>query len=146
MKKRHPNYRLVKSHLSYTVEDVTRLYGIHKNTVRAWIKAGLPVLNEKRPMLILGHVLKEFLHTRRTKNKRPCKPGQFYCLRCRAPKYPAENMADYTPVNEKFGNLVAYCPDCDTIMNQRVSLAKIDRIPDKIEINLPEALQRLNNI
>ena len=146
MSKKHPNPSRVKIHRIYTVEDVARLYGIHKNTVRAWITAGLPVLNGKRPLLILGHVLKEFLYTRRKKNKRPCNPGQFYCLRCRAPRYPAENMADYTPVNEKFGNLVAYCPDCDTIMNQRVSLAEINLIPDKIEINLPEALKRLNNL
>jgi hypothetical protein len=34
MKKRHPNYRKVKIHRSYTVEETASLFGNHKNTVR----------------------------------------------------------------------------------------------------------------
>ena len=41
------------------------------------------------------------------------------------------SMAEYIPVTEKFGNLVAICPDCDAIMNRRVSLAKIGQIRGK---------------
>jgi len=143
MGKRHPNHRLVKIHRNYTVDDVSRLLGIHKNTVRAWIKTGLPVLDEKRPLLILGYVLRDFLKSRRTKNKQPCKPGQFYCFKCRAPKYPFENKAAYHEVNEKFGNLVANCVDCGTTINQRVSFSKIGRICSKINISFPKALRHL---
>ena len=57
MGKRHPNHRLVKIHRSYTVEEIASLFGIHKNTVRGWVKAGLPTCDNKRPMLILGHDL-----------------------------------------------------------------------------------------
>ena len=42
MAKRHPNHRQVKIHHNYTVEEIASLFGIHKNTVREWIKAGLP--------------------------------------------------------------------------------------------------------
>jgi DNA-directed RNA polymerase specialized sigma24 family protein len=52
MGKRRPNYRQVKIHRNYTVEEIASVFGIHKNTVREWIKAGLPVLDDKRPMLI----------------------------------------------------------------------------------------------
>ena len=82
MGKRYTKYSLVKIHRNYTVDDAARLLGVHKHTVRAWIKSGLSVLNDMRPVLILGQDLKEFLKTRRTKNKRPCKPEQFYCFRC----------------------------------------------------------------
>ena len=143
MKKRRPNYRLVKIHRNYTVEEIAKLFGIHKNTVRHWIKEGLETINDKRPILILGPVLKEFLQTRRLKNKQTCKPGELYCLRCRTPKLPAGKMADYTPVTEKFGNLVAICPDCNTIMNRRVSMARIGEFEGKVDINFTEAFRQL---
>ena len=76
MRKRHPNTRLVKIHRSYTVEEVAYLFGTHKNTVREWVKAGLPTCDRKRPMLVLGRELVAFLQTRRTKNKRPCQSGE----------------------------------------------------------------------
>jgi Zn-finger protein len=111
--------------------------------VRRWVKEGLAAIDDKRPMLILGHVLVEFLQARRAKNKQPCKPGELYCVRCRCPKSPAGNMAEYSPITEKFGNLIAICPDCDALMNRRVSLAKIRQVSGKIDISFPEALRHL---
>jgi Helix-turn-helix domain len=143
MRKRHPNHRLVKIHRSYTVEEIAELYAIHKNTVRRWVKSGLALSDDKRPMLILGIDLVAFLQARRTKNKRPCKPGEIYCVRCRAPKFPAASMAEYVPVTEKFGNLVAICPDCGAIMNRRVSLARIGQMRGGMDISFPQALEHL---
>ncbi|OQX19913.1 MAG: hypothetical protein BWK76_03215 [Desulfobulbaceae bacterium A2] len=143
MKKRHPNHRLVKIHRNYTVEEIAELFGIHKHTVRSWIKGGLAITDDKRPMLILGHDLVAFLKSRRSKNKRPCKPGELYCVRCRTARTPAADMAEYIPVTEKFGNLIAICPDCGVIMNRRVSLAKIDQICGEMEISFPQALRHI---
>ncbi len=143
MKKRHPNHRLVKIHRSYTVEEIAKLFGMHKNTVRHWVKEGLATIDDRRPMLILGPVLAAFLQARRVKNKRTCKPGELYCVRCRAPKWPAGNMADYTPITEKFGKLVAICPDCNTMMNRNVSMARIGEFLGKMDISFPEALRHI---
>jgi hypothetical protein len=71
----------VKIHRNYTVEEIARLFGIHKNTVREWIKAGLPVLDDKRPMLVLGQQLGIFLQARRFKNKQSCQSGEMHCFR-----------------------------------------------------------------
>lgn len=143
MRKRHPNHRLVKIHRSYTADEVARLLNIHKRTVRNWIKEGLPVIDDKRPMLILGHELSAFLKIRRKKNKQPCKPGQIYCLRCRAPKIPAGNMLDYHPHTETLGNLFGICPDCSAGMNRRVSLAKLTQVCGKMEVTIPEGVRRI---
>jgi len=143
MKKRHPNHRLVKIHRSYTVEEIAKLFDIHKNTVHRWVKEGLATVDDKRPMLILGHVLISFLQVRRARNKQTCKPGELYCVCCRAPKSPAGNMADYTPVTEKFGNLVAICPDCDSLMNRRISMARINEFFGKVHIKFPETFQHI---
>jgi len=143
MGKRHPNHRLVKIHRNYTVEEIAKLFGIHKNTVRIWVKDGLDTTDDKRPMLILGHVLVEFLQARRVKNKQTCKPGELYCVRCRVPKFPAGDMAEYSPITEKFGNMMAICPDCNSIMNQCVSLAKIEKFCEKMDITFPKELQHI---
>jgi hypothetical protein len=52
-------------------------------------------------------------------------------------------MADYSPVTEKFGNLVAICPDCNTLMNRRVSVARIGEFQGKMDIRFPEAVQHI---
>jgi DNA-binding XRE family transcriptional regulator len=134
MRQSRANYRRVKIHRSYTVEEVARLFGVHKNTVRAWIKDGLQVCDGKRPTLILGRELATFLQSRRESRKRPCRPGELYCFRCRAPKPPALRMADYTPMTDKFGNLAAICADCECIMNQRVSMAKLGGLKGRLDI------------
>jgi hypothetical protein len=132
MRKRRPNYRLVKILRNYTVEEVARLFGRHKNTVRAWVKVGLPTCDSKRPTLILGRDLAAYLRARRMGNKRPCQPGEIYCVRCRVPKLPAGEMADYEPVTDKVGNLKGICPDCEGMIFRRASLAKLPQIRGKL--------------
>ncbi len=143
MKKRLHNPNLAKIHRSYTVEEVASLYGVFKGTVRAWIKAGLPTIDDKRPMLILGSELAAFHQERRAKNKQKCNPGEIYCVRCRTPRVPAGGLVECLSVTEKIGNLVAICPDCDSIMNRRVSLAKLGLVLGKMDITMPQALQHI---
>lgn len=144
MRKRRPNPRLVKIHRSYTVEEIARLFGTHKNTVRAWVKAGLPTSDQKRPALILGHELAAFLQVRRTKNKRPCLPGEIYCVRCRAPKRPAGDMAEYQPITSSLGNVVGICPDCEKMIFRRASLAKLEQIRGKLDITFADAERQVS--
>jgi hypothetical protein len=134
MGRRRPNHRLVKSHRSYKVEEIARLLGKHKNTVREWIKVGLPTIDNIRPALILGLSLIAFLQARRAKKKQPCGPGQMYCVRCRAPKSPAAGMLDYQAFTEKLGNLTAICPDCNSLMNRRVSKARIWEFSEEMDL------------
>ena len=144
MPKRPPNHRLVKIHRNYTVEEVARRLSVHENTVRAWIKAGLPTCDTRRPTLILGSELGAFLKARRTKNKRPCQAGEMYCVKCRAPKHPAGSMAEYRPITEHLGNLMGICPDCERMMFRRASRAKLARIEGKLDITFAEAERQVS--
>ena len=77
MRRRRPNHRLVKIHRTYTVEEIVDLFGVHKNTVRHWVKDGLTTTDDKRPMLILGHVLVAFLKAPASKTNRLASRGNF---------------------------------------------------------------------
>ena len=48
MATRHPNYRLAKIHRNYKVEEIAKLFGNHRNTVREWVKGGLPTIDRRR--------------------------------------------------------------------------------------------------
>lgn len=138
MRRRRPNHRRVKIHRSYTVEEIARLFGVHKNTVRAWVKAGLETCDQRRPTLILGDVLAEFLKTRRAKNKQSCQPGEIYCVRCRAPRRPALDVAEYQPMTKTVGSLSGICPDCGIMIYRRVSMAKLPLVRGKLEVTFPK--------
>lgn len=144
MSKRHPNPRLAKIHRNYTVEETAALFGVHRNTVREWVKRGLPTIDDRRPMLILGRDLVAFLRARRAKNKRTCQPGEIYCVRCRSPKAPAGDMADYEPVTATLGNLIAICSECEAMMYRRVSLVKLEQVRGKLDITMPQALPHID--
>lgn len=144
MSKRHPNPRLAKIHRNYSIEEIATLFGVHRNTVRAWVRRGLPTSDDRRPLLILGRDLVAFLQAQRAKNKRTCQPGEIYCVRCRAPKAPAGAMADYEALSATQGNLIAICLDCETIIYRRVSLAKLELIRGNLEIIFPQAQRHID--
>ena len=121
MSRRTLNPQRVKIHLSYTVEEAARLQGAHKNTIRNWIREGLPVLPGCRPTLIHGRDLKSFLQKRRQSVKQACGHGRLYCVKCRGPQQPAEAMVDYDQIGASWGVLRALCPACGTLMHSRVS-------------------------
>lgn len=137
------NPNLAKIHRNYTVEEVARLFEVHKNTVRAWIKGGLPVCDEKRPTLILGDELRAYLQHKRQAHKRQCKPFELYCLRCRVPKRPAGDMVDYLSVSSTTGRLIGICPSCSGMMNRYVKNAALGKIREQLDVAIPKTLERI---
>jgi len=124
------NPRLAKRHRSYTTRELADLLGAHKNSVRQWIRDGLPVVDGARPILILGVEFQAWWGKRMKAKKCPCQPGQMYCFKCRAPKPPALGMIEYAATNATTGNLKALCETCGTLMNQRIRLDRISaRMP-----------------
>ena len=141
---RYPNHRLLKLHRSYTVEDVASRLGVHRNTVRQWFKVGLAAIDRRRPVLIQGKVLAEFLKARRQQNRRPCGPGEIYCVRCRAPKVPAGGIADYQPMTPTVGNLVGICPTCECLIFRRVNVGRLPSNRGALHVQLKDPLGHLD--
>lgn len=122
---RRINPRCAKLHRSYDVGELADRLGVHKNSIRQWIKGGLPVVDGTRPVLILGSDFQLWWGKQRKAAKRPCQPGQMYCFKCREPKAPALGMVDYVATNAATGNLKALCETCGTPMHRRTRLADI---------------------
>ncbi len=131
-----PNPRLAKIHRSYTVDEIAKLYGVHRNTVRAWIARGLPTVDQRRPWLVLGAHLSEFLQARRTAAKRTCRPGEIYCLRCREPRNPAGGAVRYRPITATLGSLEGVCGCCGAGLNRKASLAKLRQVLGELAVTM----------
>jgi len=139
---RKPDWRGIKSHRSYTVEEVARMVRVAKGTVRRWIKRGLPSINDKKPALVLGADLIDF-HRLQKKPKQKCLPHECFCVKCRKPRTPAGGMAEYVPLTATSGNLRAICPDCLKFMYRRVALSKLSALRLFLEIAIAQATDRL---
>jgi len=143
MGKRHPNHRLAKIHRPYTVKALKELFGVHENTICAWRSAGMEPIDEGVPMMFKGDEVQRFLIARREATKRPCDPGQIYCLPCRAHRRPAGDMADYVPSSATSGNLSAICPVCDRLMNRAIRRERISVEMPGIDVSFTEASPRI---
>ena len=142
---RHPNPLLAKIHRSYSVDEISRLFSVHKNTVRSWLRQGLKAIDDQRPTLVRGEELSRFLAERRARTKQSCGPGRIYCLACRAPKVPAGKMADCIRTGDNTGTLQGICPNCTRMIYRRVNPQKLAAVRGDLEVNLTQAQPRLGD-
>ena len=138
------NGRRVKIHRNYTIAEAAVVLGVHKHTVSRWIAAGLPTTDDKRPFLVHGNDVRAFLRAREP-DKQTCRPGEFFCLRCKAPRRPAGDMADYSPQTSERGMLTGICPVCDTLIHRAASLATVEQKAGGLNVAFQRAERRLVN-
>jgi len=141
---RRLNVRRVKIHWSYSISEAAKLLGVHKLTVNRWIKRGLPLIEQKRPFLIHGSDLRDFL-TAQQPRKQPCRAGEIYCVRCRAPKRPACDMVDYIPKTTTTGLLAGICPTCELLIHRMVNVAALSSVRGGLNVTRQRPQQRLTD-
>ena len=125
---KRPNPRSIRAARTYTVEEAAIALGVSVGTVRSWVKAGLPIMCQARPFLILGDALRSFLEARRTSGKASLLPDQLYCLRCKTGRRPMGQLVDVLPQTPKIARLLGLCEACGGTCNRMISLAEIDKI------------------
>ena len=122
------NTNLIKKTVCYSTREIADLFGIHKGTVLSWLKAGLPRIDDRRPFLVLGAHLEQFLKKRQGKRKTKCRSDELYCCRCGYPKKVKNDEVILRILNGKVGLLSGLCSDCGTKTNQIISLKKLNQI------------------
>lgn len=138
------NWRLIKLHRSYSIEEISRALGVHKNTVRQWQREGMTPLDGNRPALFQGATIRAFLSKRNAGRKCPCPPGTLYCFKCRVPRPAALGMVDYVSINAMSGNVRAICATCETVMHRRARIAALGSIMPDCDVQFVQASSRLN--
>ena len=131
---RRANWRKVKTHLTYTYDEAARTLGVHKRSVMGWAQNGLPVFTDQRPHLIRGDDLRSFLRRKTESRKTPLKLTEFYCLKCRAARAPAGEMADCQAGETGPAMLQALCPVCMGTMFKRVARNRIGDLRAKLDV------------
>lgn len=140
---RRLNPNLVKIHRAYTVCELAKRLGVHKNTVRHWESHGLHPIDRTRPYLFDGLAVRSFLVRRNASRRRPCAPGTLYCLRCRQPREPALGMVEFVEQRSGVGNLRALCGTCETVMHRRARRSSIATVMPGLAVQIAEASPRL---
>jgi hypothetical protein len=125
-RKRTYNTRLIKRDYPYFISEIAELFHLHRNAVWRWMKTGLSAVDHRRPVLVHGKDLIEFLNARQIGRKRKCAIDEFYCCRCRRPRHALLNHVYVQLQTETRLNLSGICENCGTRMNRAGSVAKIE--------------------
>ena len=143
MGKRRVNPNVVKLNRNYDTGQLAICCGVHKNTVLNWREAGLEPIDNSKPILFHGSVVREFLRQRNAKRKKPCGPGRLYCFSCREPRRPALGFAEYSAVTAIVGNLKAFCERCETVMHRKICRAELEAKMPGVEVQKMDRQLRL---
>ena len=128
------NIRRIKKNQAYNVEELAEVLGVTQATVRRWLKVGMPVLDEKRPLLVMGFQAQDFLRNRASKASKPLAACEFYCFGCKAPRMPLGLLADYIPSSTTSGRLNALCECCEGQVFRSISLDQKARFSEMLDI------------
>jgi helix-turn-helix protein len=131
-------WRGIRCHLSYEIAELAAKCGVSRSTVRNWIKAGLPAMTDRKPILIYGAEFKHWRETTLDRRKQKCVPGEMYCFGCRLPRRPALGMVEFHADNEVRGRLVALCETCERPMFRACSHSKISQAMPGISVSISE--------
>jgi excisionase family DNA binding protein len=139
MAQRRTGLRGIRIHRNYEVAEVANILSVSRQTVLRWIRQKqLPAITNRKPYLILGSDLVDFVKARSRPMHR-CGPHECYCVKCRKPQRPAGDMAEIVPLSPSSGNLRALCPVCGTLMHRGVSTAKLAALRVILDVSIVEA-------
>jgi hypothetical protein len=141
-RRRHYLVNRIKQANCYDPHEIAKLFEIHPNTVRHWLKDGLQAIDGRRPTLVHGTALRAFIAGKKHARRQKCGPSEFFCFRCRAPRKAWGNAADLATHTEKIAKLTALCCVCETAMHRTIRRSDIPKIAALIDLP-PMASERL---
>ncbi|WP_050605477.1 hypothetical protein [Ruegeria sp. 6PALISEP08] len=121
---KYPNPMLVKASRTYDVLEATRALGRTPATIRNWIKDGLVVLASRKPYLILGQAIRDYIRAKSASRKKALSQDEIYCLSCRAGRRPLDMAVTRHFQTSKTCRINGICNACGAPMSRIISLSK----------------------
>jgi len=121
------NTRVIKQKRSYSTQEISDLFGVHVATVQSWYGSGLKKIDDKRPAVVFGELLANFLNKKNKKGKRRCGIDEFFCCKCKNPRKSEKNKVHIKVVSIKRVMIVGICERCGTKMNRSGVPSKITK-------------------
>jgi len=118
------NPMAVKAALTYEVSEAAKALGKSQATIRNWIKDGLPILSGRKPLLISGAAIRDYLRARYRAAKSPLSPDELFCLSCRAGRKPVAMLVEVIPNTSKTTRLKGQCECCGAVSTRIISNTK----------------------
>lgn len=122
---RRANPMAVKAALTYDVNEAAAALGKTPATIRNWVKGGLPIMSSRKPYLISGAAIREYLRAKYKAAKRPLGSEEFFCPSCRNGQKPLDMAATLSPMTARTSLLKGICSQCGGICTRMVSNAKV---------------------
>lgn len=111
MARRFPTQGIRKARV-YTIKVAAQIVGVSEPTFRKWRQDGLKIISDKRPFLVRGADLIDYLNKKQAANLRPMTQTQCYCMRCKSPRDALEGAFIYRPMSNLTGRLSGLCAGC----------------------------------
>jgi len=119
------NPMAIKASRTYDICEAAAELGCSSATIRNWVKDGLPIMTERKPFLILGADVREYLRARAKMRKSPLNSDELFCLSCRAGRKPLGMAVTCHPNTAKTSRLSGVCNCCGARASRLISNAKI---------------------
>jgi integrase len=121
IKKRRPDYRKIRATKSYTISELAKATDREEATIREWIKDGLQTMDELRPTMLFGSVVRSWLREKWEKRRNPSPSDMMHCLHCKGSRQPLVGSVVIVPTGAGASRVSAVCLDCGSKMNRAMT-------------------------
>ncbi|MEC5291603.1 helix-turn-helix domain-containing protein [Aurantimonas sp. C2-6-R+9] len=140
---RRPSWRAIGRHRTYTVDEAATALGVHRRTIRRWLKVeGLEAIDGRRPTLIHGSDLIAFLKARKPA-KRTLQPHEGFCFSCREPRRPAFDAVEVEVSASGRLSYLALCETCATTMHKKLGKGLLPALEARCTVTIRQADARI---
>ena len=125
---RRYNTRIIKQTLTYSAHELGERLKVTPNTITHWRKLGLRSIDDHKPYLYRGSDVVAFLEGQFQKQRHKCRPNEFFCCRCRAPRRSLGDMVDIHFQTDTRLMIIGVCVACDVKIHKGGSVKKLPDI------------------